>query len=226
MRVAAVAALTLALAGPAFSETVTSRSTGPATSMLAALMGAEMSAVARLPDSALAPRTTVKNAPQRAGKKAKTPVLPTYDAAWLATLPMPEQQTADLRCLTTALYFEARGESVAGQAAVAEVILNRADSPLYPGSVCGVVGQGCQFSYACDGRSDVMTDPAARSVATRIAAAMLGGAPRLLTQGATHFHTPAVRPSWSKRFPRTATIGYHIFYRQPGAGTVAQVASN
>jgi spore germination cell wall hydrolase CwlJ-like protein len=109
---------------------------------------------------------------------------------------------------------------------VAEVILNRVDSPLYPGSVCGVVGQGCQFSYACDGRPDVMTDAAARSVAARIAAAMLGGAPRLLTQGATHFHTPAVRPSWSKRFPRTATIGFHHFYRQPGAGTEVAIASN
>jgi spore germination cell wall hydrolase CwlJ-like protein len=226
MRVAAIAALTMALGGPAASDTVTSRSTGPATSMLAALMGAEKSAVARLPESALAPRTPVKNAPQRAGKKAKKPVVPTYDAAWLSTLPMPAQPSADLRCLTSALYFEARGEPVAGQVAVAEVILNRADSPLYPDSVCGVVGQGCQFSFACDGRSDVMTDPAARSVAARIAAAMLGGAPRLLTQGATHFHTPAVRPAWSKHFPRTASIGDHIFYRQPGAGTVAQVASN
>jgi spore germination cell wall hydrolase CwlJ-like protein len=226
MRIATAAALTIALAVPAFAETVTSRSTGPVTGMLAALMGAEKSAIARLPDTALAPRAPVKTAAQKAARKGKTPAPPTYDAAWLATLPVPEQQTADLRCLTTALYFEARGESVAGQAAVAEVILNRAESPLYPGTVCGVVTQGCQFSYVCDGRADVMTDPAARSVATRIAAAMLGGAPRLLTQGATHFHTPAVRPSWSKRFPRTASIGYHIFYRQPGAGTVGQVASN
>lgn len=226
MRLAAVAAAIAFMAHPALAETATSTSTGPATGMLAALMGAEKQAIARLPEAALAPRAAVKIPPQKSARKGKKPAAPTYDAAWLATLPMPDRQTPDLRCLATAIYFEARGEIVAGQAAVAEVILNRVDSPLYPRSVCAVVNQGCQFSYACDGRADSMSDPGARDVATRIAAAMLGGAPRLLTQGATHFHTPAVRPSWSKRFPRTAIIGYHYFYRQPGAGTVPQVASN
>jgi spore germination cell wall hydrolase CwlJ-like protein len=226
MRLAAVAAAITLMVGAAHAETVSSTSTGPATGMLAALMGAEKSAIARLPDGALAPRQPVKTPPQRTARKGKKPAAPTFDAAWFAGLPMPAQTTADLQCLTTALYFEARGETVAGQAAVAEVILNRVDSPLYPASVCGVVGQGCQFSYACDGRPDRMSDAAARATATRIAAAMLAGTPRLLTQGATHFHTPAVRPSWSKRFPRTATIGYHHFYRQPGAGTVPQVAAN
>ena len=67
---------------------------------------------------------------------------------------------AQWQCLTEALYFEARGESVKGQFAVAEVILNRVASPLYPDTVCGVVHQGtgrhlqCQFTYTCDGRSD------------------------------------------------------------------------
>lgn len=138
---------------------------------------------------------------------------------WLAAQPAPAGN-ADWQCLTEALYFEARGESLNGQIAVAEVILNRADSPLYPHSVCGVVkqrgGGGCQFSYTCDGRADRMRDQDAADLAGRIARAMLDGAPRVLTDGASHFHTRAVRPGWSKRFAHTTTIGAHAFYRQAG----------
>jgi spore germination cell wall hydrolase CwlJ-like protein len=138
---------------------------------------------------------------------------------WLAAQPAPGGD-ADWQCLTEALYFEARGESLQGQIAVAEVILNRADSPLYPHSVCGVVkqrgGGGCQFSYTCDGRADRMRDQDAADLAGRIARAMLDGAPRVLTDGASHFHTRAVRPRWTKRFAHTTTIGAHAFYRQAG----------
>ena len=143
-----------------------------------------------------------------------------YDAAWLAALPAPDGG-ADWQCLTEALYFEARGESIKGQVAVAEVILNRADSGLYPRSVCAVIKQrgrgACAFSYVCDGSSDVMRDRASRDRAARIARVMLDGAPRALTEGATHFHTRAVKPRWARQFRHTATIGAHIFYRQPGA---------
>jgi spore germination cell wall hydrolase CwlJ-like protein len=138
--------------------------------------------------------------------------------AWLMAQPAP-QGDAEWRCLTEALYFEARGESLEGQIAVAEVILNRVDSPLYPRTVCGVVkqrgGGGCQFSYVCSGKTK-MREQRAADLAGRIAAAMLDGAPRLLTDGATHFHTRGVKPGWSKRFSRTASIGSHLFYRQPG----------
>jgi len=138
---------------------------------------------------------------------------------WLMAQPAPEGD-AEWQCLTEALYFEARGESLEGQIAVAEVILNRVDSPLYPRSVCGVVkqrgGGGCQFSYVCTGKKK-MREKASADLAGRIARAMLDGAPRVLTDGATHFHTKGVRPSWSKRFSRTASIGSHLFYRQPGA---------
>ncbi|OYX17967.1 MAG: hypothetical protein B7Z04_13485 [Rhodobacterales bacterium 32-66-9] len=140
--------------------------------------------------------------------------------AWLMAQPAPKGD-AEWQCLTEALYFEARGESLDGQIGVAEVILNRVDSPLYPRSVCGVVkqrgGGGCQFSYVCDGRSDRMRDKVSADRAGRIARAMLDGAPRLLTGGATYFHARGVRPSWSKRFPMTAAIGAHLFYRQPGS---------
>lgn len=138
---------------------------------------------------------------------------------WLMAQAAPEGD-AEWQCLTEALYFEARGESLEGQIAVAEVILNRVDSPLYPRTVCGVVKQrgsgGCQFSYVCSGKKK-LREKGAADLAGRIARAMLDGAPRLLTDGATHFHTRGVKPGWSKRFSRTASIGSHLFYRQPGS---------
>jgi spore germination cell wall hydrolase CwlJ-like protein len=154
-------------------------------------------------------------------KRAATPGSDHFDLAWLLAQPAPKR-SAELDCLATALYFEARGEGLDGQAAVAEVILNRTGLPGFPGTVCAVVrdgagdgADGCQFSYACDGRSDVVTDRTSYEVAERIAAAMMAGAPRSLTDGATHFHNDAVRPSWASRFARTARIGDHTFYRMP-----------
>lgn len=123
----------------------------------------------------------------------------------------------ELKCLAEALYFEARGEPTAGQRAVAEVILNRRDSAQFPGTVCAVVTQGgrggCQFSYHCSGRSRAIRERAAYARVHQVAVAALSGAPRDLTGGATYFHTPAVSPSWSRRFVRTTQIGRHIFYR-------------
>lgn len=133
----------------------------------------------------------------------------------------PGGEGADWQCLAEALYFEARGEPLDGQAAVAEVILNRVDAAQFPGSVCGVVrqgarsGRGCQFSYACDDLPDAIRERGAYAQVGKVARLMLEGAPRGLTDGATYFHTPAVRPSWTRRFEETARIGSHIFYRDP-----------
>jgi spore germination cell wall hydrolase CwlJ-like protein len=133
---------------------------------------------------------------------------------------------AQWQCLAAAIYFESRGEPIAGQIAVAEVVLNRVDSRQFPKTVCSVTtqgagsGRGCQFSYACDGRSDVMKSAVARGRAEKLAAIMLAGRPRTVTDGATHFHATHVRPGWAGRMTRTASIGAHRFYRQ---GT--QVAS-
>lgn len=118
----------------------------------------------------------------------------------------------DLKCLAEAIYFEARGESRQGQAAVAEVILNRVDSRQFPSTVCGVINQPSQFSYTIGGPKPIR-NKAAYQRARDIAQAALSGAPRELTGGATYFHTPAVRPSWSRRMHRTVQIGAHIFYR-------------
>lgn len=128
---------------------------------------------------------------------------------------------AQWQCLSKALYFEARGETIMGQFAVAEVILNRVDSPNYPNSICKVVNQGtgqlhrCQFSFTCDGLAETIAEPQAYARAGKIAHVMTQGDERPLTKGATHYHTKAVNPRWARVFPRTATIGYHHFYRQP-----------
>ena len=142
-----------------------------------------------------------------------------YDRAWLLSRPAPTRSGADFVCLKEAIYHEARGEDIAGQFAVAEVILNRVDSDRYPGSICGVVHQNahmrnaCQFSYACNGRSRAMRDETARAIAAQIADLMMSGAARELTDGATHFHATWVSPSWARTYTRTAQIGAHIFYR-------------
>ena len=123
------------------------------------------------------------------------------------------------RCLTEALYFEARGESLVGQVAVAEVILNRVDSKSYPSSVCGVIQQGqstrngCQFSFICDGKVEHIGDREAFEELGKVAWVMLQGKPRILTGKATHYHAASVLPRWARRLVRTARIGDHIFYR-------------
>ncbi|WP_373356203.1 cell wall hydrolase [Pseudoroseicyclus sp. CXY001] len=142
-----------------------------------------------------------------------------YSDAFLASLPSASGG-AEWQCLTEALYFEARGEAARGLFAVAEVIMNRVDSPRFPGSVCGVIHQGtgaqyqCQFTYTCDGSPEVVHEQAAWSRVGKVARLMLDGADRELTGGATYYHTTAVRPSWARRFPQTAQIGAHLFYRQ------------
>ncbi len=142
-----------------------------------------------------------------------------YDANWLAQLPAASGGS-EWQCLAEALYFEARGETVKGQFAVAEVILNRVDSTRYPNSVCGVIHQGtgrkyaCQFTFTCDGIPENISEPAAYRSVGKVAKLMLSGAPRTLTDGATHYHTTAVSPRWARVFRKTAKIGVHVFYRQ------------
>jgi hypothetical protein len=125
------------------------------------------------------------------------------------------------RCLTEALYFEARGENIVGQVAVAEVILNRVDTERYPNSVCGVVRQGekrknaCQFSFICDGKAEIIGNRKVFEELGKVAWVMMQGKPRILTGKATHYHNTSVKPRWASKFVRTARIGAHIFYRPP-----------
>jgi hypothetical protein len=128
------------------------------------------------------------------------------------------------RCLAEAIYFEARSEPPAGQAAVAQVVLNRVKSGLYPSSVCGVVYQNrnrhfaCQFSFACEGRSLRVHEPEAWRQAVRIAHDVTQGQTYLADiGGSTHYHANYVRPFWAKRLKRMERIGHHIFYKlRPG----------
>lgn len=126
----------------------------------------------------------------------------------------------ELYCLTEAIYYEARGESIDGQIAVAEVIMNRVDSPIFPNTVCDVVSQGadrlhaCQFSYKCDGVPERMSDTAARKRARDVAILLMKGERRDLTDDATHYHATYVEPYWSKKLLRTAAVGTHVFYRR------------
>lgn len=134
---------------------------------------------------------------------------------------IPEQEK---RCLAEAIYFEARGESEEGQVAVAQVVLNRAASGLYPASICGVIYQNrqhykaCQFSFACESKTLRIGEPDAWQTAKRIAAEVTDGHIYLSRIGeATHFHANYVRPRWARRLEKMNAIGHHVFYKlRPG----------
>lgn len=164
--------------------------------------------------------------PERLGNLARTPNVGNavgtfeYSAEWVQAQPTASGNS-EWRCLAEALYFEARGETVRGQFAVAEVILNRVDSREFPNTVCGVIHQGtgrrfrCQFTYTCDGNDETINDAATFARVGKVARAMLDGTERRLTQGATFYHATWVSPSWARKFVKTAAIGVHLFYRKP-----------
>lgn len=161
------------------------------------------------------------------------PVVPEPKPAEILTAsltadPLPH---TEMTCLAEAVYYEARGESLEGQRAVAEVVLRRTKDHRFPSTVCGVVYQGahrrgaCQFSFACDGVGHGRRDKLAWQRAVEVAEYEAVGAGRHsdTTAGAQYFHTTRVNPPWSRRFIRTARIGTHIFYRQPGGSYEAEL---
>ena len=130
------------------------------------------------------------------------------------------QRAKHERCLTNAIYFEARGEVERGQMAVAQVVLNRAFSGYYPDNVCGVVYQNahrhlaCQFTFACDNVRDVVTEPEAWETAKRIARDTLDGKLWVPEVGmSTHYHATYVHPWWVRTMRKQHRLGIHIFYR-------------
>ena len=125
-----------------------------------------------------------------------------------------------VKCLAEAIYFEARGEPVRGQIAVAQVVMNRVFSGYYPSTVCGVVFQNsnrhlaCQFTFACDGIPEVVREPDAWERAKKIAAETLDGQLWLPEVGkATHYHAYWVHPSWVHEMTKMYKLGVHTFYR-------------
>ena len=124
------------------------------------------------------------------------------------------------KCLANAVYFEARGEPVRGQIAVAQVVMNRVFSPFYPNDVCGVVYQNadrrnaCQFTFACDGIPDIVTEPDAWERAKHIARDVLDGKlwmPEVAKS--THYHAYWVHPDWVAEMKKIYKLGVHTFYR-------------
>lgn len=136
----------------------------------------------------------------------------------------PENMAKEQRCLAEAVYFEARSEGEQGRAAVAQVVLNRVKSGLYPNTVCGAVYQNasrhlaCQFTFACEGKSLRITEPGPWRDATRIAREVYDGTTYLAEVGAsTHYHADYVRPYWARKLKKMDTIGRHVFYKlRPG----------
>ncbi len=144
-----------------------------------------------------------------------TPAHPDYAALIDAT-----QVASEQKCLAEAIYFEARSEPEEGQAAVAQVVLNRVSSGLYPTSVCGVVFQNqqhrnaCQFSFACEGHALHVNEGEAWAQAVRVAREVTEGSAYVSdVGGATHYHAKYVRPTWASRLKKMDVIGHHIFYK-------------
>ena len=154
------------------------------------------------------------------------PPVPRNDHNWAAR-PLPAHVFTDReqQCLAAGIYFEARGEPVKGQAAVAQVILNRVRNPQYPNTICGVVYQNenwrnrCQFSFACDGIRDRIASPSHWQTAKDVGMAVTAG--RIWLEGvgsSTHYHATYVNPRWAHTMKRMKKIGRHIFYRTYGGG--------
>ncbi|MGX5829102.1 cell wall hydrolase [Mesorhizobium sp. 43Arga] len=146
---------------------------------------------------------------------------------WWIQNPLPASvfSKPEQKCLANGIYFEARSESVRGQAAVAQVILNRVRNPAYPNSICGVVYQNdswfnrCQFSFACDGRKKRIDSPAAYKTAQDIAMAVTAGKIFIPEVGSsTHYYAQYVHPGWARTMQKMTKIGLHIFYRTYGGG--------
>ena len=133
-----------------------------------------------------------------------------------------ETRERALECLTSAVYYEAGQEPLAGQQAVAQVVLNRVRHPAFPASVCGVVYQGstrttgCQFTFTCDGSLARAPERSAWNRARDVAKAALAGFVQPAVGNATHYHANYVAPYWAPTLAKTAAIGAHIFYRWSG----------
>jgi spore germination cell wall hydrolase CwlJ-like protein len=148
------------------------------------------------------------------------------DHAWAKkVLPASVFTAKEQRCLAEGIYFEARGELEKGQAAVAQVILNRVRNPKFPNSICGVVYQNinwfnrCQFSFACDRVKDRVVPGKHWETAKAIALAVTAGKIWIKDVGSsTHYHATYVSPDWAPTMVKLTRIGQHIFYRTRNGG--------
>lgn len=143
--------------------------------------------------------------------------------AWVnKAIPKSAHSRKEMKCLADAIYFEARGEPELGQIAVAQVVLNRLKNPAYPDTICGVVYQNkhrrnrCQFSFACDGIRERITDKGSWATAQAIAKRVMDDDKTLYIKDvgpSTHYHATYVRPRWARYMTKKEKIGRHIFYQ-------------
>ncbi|WP_051141673.1 cell wall hydrolase [Aurantimonas coralicida] len=161
-------------------------------------------------------------------KRSFVPPLGPKDHPWAAT-PLPASAFAknEQTCLANGIYFEARGEEEKGQAAVGQVILNRVRNPAYPDTICGVVYQNqnwknrCQFSFACDGIEDRITDRRSYAAAEMIGHKVTNGEIWLQRVGsANNYHATYVSPRWAQAMERVDQIGLHIFIERLAAAGI------
>ena len=137
------------------------------------------------------------------------------------------QYQEQLQCMALNIYHEARSDSTLGQEAVGMVTMNRVYSDKYPDTICDVVYQShlnsrgnpirnkCQFSWYCDGKSDVPRDKVKFEEAMTNAKWVMNnyGSERDITGGAVMYHASYVNPYWSKAYTKTSRIESHIFYK-------------
>jgi spore germination cell wall hydrolase CwlJ-like protein len=207
--------------------------------------GAAVATGAAAPSGAAQPQTALAYANADAGAQATNKIFdavmanksrgaimldPKIDAAhaWLnSALPANARTPKELKCLATAIYFEARGEPERGQVAVAQVVLNRLKNPAYPNTICAVVYQnanirnGCQFSFACDGIPDRIADPKAWGASLALAKKILNDDRTMYLSdvgAATHYHAVYVRPYWARTMTKVEKIGRHVFYKTKDGG--------
>lgn len=132
------------------------------------------------------------------------------------------QRERALDCLAQAVYYEAASESLQGQRAVAQVVLNRMRHPAFPKSICGVVYQGserttgCQFTFTCDGSLARQPSRGGWQLARRVALMALAGMVEPSVGTSTHYHANWVVPYWASSLDKVAVVGAHIFYRWKG----------
>jgi len=140
----------------------------------------------------------------------------------------PFNLSNDYHCLASNIYWESRNQSLGGKVAVGQVVLNRVDSERFPDTICSVVKQtkfypsgkidlhDCQFSWYCDGKSDVplRNEKDVYEESFRLAVELLENRPMDFTEGALHYHNDKVSPYWAKSMIQTTRIDNHIFYRR------------
>jgi spore germination cell wall hydrolase CwlJ-like protein len=166
---------------------------------------------------------------QWAGLLKNASLSPEQPKALFGGLTEDEFRAREMRCMATAIYFEARDEPIKGQQAVAQVVMNRIRSPFYPKTICGVVYQGernrtgCQFSFTCTGKHNAVKEKEEWATAVKIAKQVIAGEVWIAEVGyATHYHATYVHPPWRHELDKVAQIGGHIFYKmKPGTVQLA-----